>query len=303
MLPVFPDFEKLSLSHKSDVESYLQKYPPYSDFNFLSMWSYNTEKDTIISSLNDNLVVRFRDYITNEPFYSFLGSNKVEETITSLLTKSVEEKLQPELKMVPESSLIPIHMLQSSFFITEDQNNFDYILSIPEIAALTGDRYHTQRNFVNRFQKLHGNCTIQELDLMNPLIEGEILSVFYRWEEIKSSSREDTEHELTAIKRTLGDAKYFKLISVGIYNGKKLIGFIIADLNHDNNAESHFAKADTSFAGIYYTLYHYLAKYLHAQGYLYLNNEQDLGIPGLRKSKEQWNPIRYLKKYRITAKN
>src|SRR5581483_484065 len=249
MLPVFPDFEKLSLSHKSDVESYLQKYPPYSDFNFLSMWSYNTEKDTIISSLNDNLVVRFRDYITNEPFYSFLGSNKVEETITSLLTKSVEEKLQPELKMVPESSLIPIHMLQSSFFITEDQNNFDYILSIPEIAALTGDRYHTQRNFVNRFQKLHGNCTIQELDLMNPLIEGEILSVFYRWEEIKSSSREDTEHELTAIKRTLGDAKYFKLISVGIYNGKKLIGFIIADLNHDNNAESHFAKADTSFAG------------------------------------------------------
>ena len=38
MIPEFPEFKKLELSNKEEIEKITQKFPPYSDFNFVSMW-------------------------------------------------------------------------------------------------------------------------------------------------------------------------------------------------------------------------------------------------------------------------
>lgn len=85
MIPEFPEFKKLELSDKKDIEQFTSKFPPYSDFNFVSMWSWDIKGEMRVSQLNDNLVVRFTDYLTGEPFYSFLGNNKVNDTAEKLL--------------------------------------------------------------------------------------------------------------------------------------------------------------------------------------------------------------------------
>jgi len=41
MLPEFPKFKGIELSDKEDVEKITHKYPSYSDFNFVSMWSWD----------------------------------------------------------------------------------------------------------------------------------------------------------------------------------------------------------------------------------------------------------------------
>lgn len=73
MIPEFPQFKVLELSDKGDIEVFTKKFPPYSDFNFVSMWSWDIKGDMRISQLNDNLVVRFTDYLTGNPFFSFFG--------------------------------------------------------------------------------------------------------------------------------------------------------------------------------------------------------------------------------------
>src|SRR3989338_5939738 len=102
MIPKFPKFKKLELSDKKDIEKFTSKFPPYSDFNFVSMWSWDIKGEMRISILNENLVVRFTDYITGEPFFSFLGNNKVNETAEALIDLSKKEGLKPMLKLVPE---------------------------------------------------------------------------------------------------------------------------------------------------------------------------------------------------------
>ena len=302
IIPLFPNFKKLTLHDKEEIKEYLHKYPPYADFNFLSMWSYNIKNDLIISSLNDNLVVRFRDYITSDLFYSFLGNNKVVETVEKLLERSRAEKLNQELKLIPESNIIKQEKLLQEYSVVEDNDNFEYIHSIAELSELRGGKYHTHRNFVNRFQALYPSHRVELLNIKDQKIQDQILNVFYVWEKRRNEKRQNTQHELIALKRALLDASDFTVVSVGIYVDNALRGFIIADLGHNKYSQSHFAKADMLYPQVYYMLYHHLAKQLRSMGYEFLNNEQDLGIPGLRKAKQQWNPIRYLKKYKIKRK-
>src|SRR3989344_4278099 len=104
-LPEFPKFKNLELSDKEAIEKITHKFPPYSDFNFVSMWSWDVKGEMRVSTLHGNLVVRFTDYLTGQPFYSFLGDSKVNETAEALLQLSKEEGLKAELKLVPEDSI------------------------------------------------------------------------------------------------------------------------------------------------------------------------------------------------------
>ena len=102
MIPLFPQFKKLELSDKESVYALLSLYPPYSDFNFAGTWSWDVRNKMQISNLNGNYVIRFIDYVTGEPFFTFLGEHKVNETITLLLDIARSENYTPELKLIHE---------------------------------------------------------------------------------------------------------------------------------------------------------------------------------------------------------
>ena len=164
MLPEFPNFKKLELSDKEDVEKITHKYPPYSDFNFVSMWSWDIKGEMRISQLNGNLVVRFTDYITGDPFYSFLGNNKVNETAETLLQFCKKEGAKTILELVPEDSIKGLNI--KKFNIEEDRDHFDYIYPINSIASYLGSEYQKHRKMVRRFEKQH-KFEILTLNLMN----------------------------------------------------------------------------------------------------------------------------------------
>jgi hypothetical protein len=60
----------------------------------------------------------------------------------------------------------------------------------------------------------------------------------------------------------------------------------------------HFEKADPSIPGIYAFINQ---QFVHRNfmEMTYINREEDMGIPGLRKAKESYNPVRMVHKYRI----
>jgi hypothetical protein len=105
MIPAFPDFKKVEVTDREAVEAHTHKYEPYSDFNFISLWAWDTSGERMISELNGNLVVRFTDYSTNEPFLSFLGTNETEHTARTLIDYCKENGLPTTLKLMPEISV------------------------------------------------------------------------------------------------------------------------------------------------------------------------------------------------------
>lgn len=301
MIPEFPEFKKLELSDRKDIKKFTSKFPPYSDFNFVSMWSWNIKGEMRLSILNDNLVVYFTDYITGEPFYSFLGNNRVDQTIEALLDLSKKEGLKPILKLVPEDSIKNIN--KNKFTVKEDMDNFDYIYDIPTLAEFRGSVYETHRNLMHQFLKKYKNWEIKNIDLSEVYNKNSILSLFTQWIKNKGDSMllEEYKNEFLSLNNLLSISNFPKLnlTCFALYIDNTLIGFIINESVGEYNI-IHFEKANTSFKGCYPFLMNQNSKNLNNLRVKYLNFEQDLGIDSLRFTKTKLCPTLFLKKYLIT---
>lgn len=300
MVHQFPRFKKLELTDRPLIEAYIAPFPPYSDYNFTSLWSWNTKDQTELSELDGNLVVRFTDYITGEPFYSFIGLRPHKKTIRQLLNFIKSEGLAPTMRLLPEDSIR--RLKRADFSLHEDPDNFDYILSIPDLTTFQGRHLRGKRNFVNRFRKLYRSTT-SEIDITNSGTQKKIQELFSIWTTQKKLISGEAENEFVALWRLLHAAiSSIHVITIGIFADNRLIGFSINEVVGQSYAILHFEKADTnSFIGVYPYVMQETARELAARGCRYLNYEQDLGLPGLKKAKESYHPCHVLKKYIITA--
>ncbi|OGG15734.1 hypothetical protein A3D77_01775 [Candidatus Gottesmanbacteria bacterium RIFCSPHIGHO2_02_FULL_39_11] len=299
MLPAFPNFKKIELSDRKIIEQFTQQFPPYNDFEFVSLWTYNMGEKNAFSTIYGNLVIKIHDFITGDFFYSFLGTNRIKETIAALLEKSKEDYLGDQLKLIPEVNIKSSPEVENYFSIKEDRDSFDYILSVDEIVDLKGGKYHYRRKNISRFNRHFPDHSIETLDLSKEETRQNIKELFFLWEQQKEKKRNETEIELTAIERLFDLVDVHNIMGLGIYIQNKLIGFSIYHTVQDNYAIFSFAKGDTSYKAIYEYLNHEVAKHLKTLGTVYINYEQDLGIPELREAKMSWGPVYFLKKYTI----
>jgi hypothetical protein len=63
MIPTFPVFKRLEITDKVDFKKIVLQFEPYSDHNFVSLWSFDTKEDCEISILNENLVIKMNDFL------------------------------------------------------------------------------------------------------------------------------------------------------------------------------------------------------------------------------------------------
>jgi len=302
-LPIFPDFEALTINHKVVINTFTSFLPNYSDFNFFSMFTYNVNDGVKISSINGNLVVKFYDYLTSKPFYTFLGTNKVEETVLTLTTLSLQDGLEPTLKLIPEINVdSKLKTLRKTYEVTEDPDNFDYICSTEGLGALSGGTYRSQKNMVNKLLKTTPRISTHFIESIAQH-QDSIMELFNRWLLWKNRDHfEDHETERQAILKAIKYSETFDLLNLLVYEDSKLIGFFITDIDN-GRATTSFTKADPAYPGLSTYLFHITARELFKKGFNEMNLEQDLGIPGLRQAKRSWNPVGYLKKYIIRTKS
>ncbi len=302
MIPEFPKFKKLELSDKENIEKFTSKFPPYSDFNFVSMWAWDIKSEMLISQLHGNLIVRFTDYLTSKPFYSFLGENRANEVAEELLTLSKKEGLKEVLKLVPEDSIKNLD--KNKFKIIEDRDNFDYMYNIQHLSNLKGTKYETHRNLINQFHKKHPGWRVNAINFQEVRHREDILELYKKWlknKEVDLSLAKEYRNEFLAMERLLsiGDLTKHNLTCFATYVENTLVGFIINEHIKDHNI-IHFEKAHIDYKGSYPFLMQQNSKILENFNLKYLNFEQDLGIEALKFTKNKLRPSHFLKKYLVT---
>lgn len=299
-IPTFPRFKPLDLEDRGEIDSFTRQHPPYSDFNFVNLFCHNTTGDCQVSMLNGNLVVRFRDYVTLEPFYSFLGCNRVAETVERLMALSREQGVSPSLRLVPESCLrATMDDLDEGRVIAEDPDSADYIIDAPSLVALASGRWRNKRKAASKFKRSHPQHSLREIDIHDAHTQEQIRRLFQTWADKRQKTANETHNEMKAIERVMRHARHFRLISLGAFLNDRLEGFTINEVVHDAHYIGHFGKTNPDYSGLAVVLESETARIMVALGCKYMNFQQDLGLHGLKRYKCSWHPTTHLRKFTL----
>jgi hypothetical protein len=254
-LPVFPRFKHISRNDTLHVKSLTCHYPPYSDYDFVSLWIWDTNNSVLLSTLHDNLVVQFSDYLSGEQFLSFCGTNRVEETVRTLLSHAKKKGLVTELRLIPEVvvSHIRTGTMNNLFRIIEDENNRDYLLDTDKISKMSGKKLHQKRKLLHHFIKKHA-YTAHIRPLTAETVRKELLRFFFQWEKERDKTRTETRNELTAFRRLLRARRNFSVEVLTISVDGSICGFTIFEHVRPDYAVSAFQKGSVSEKGIYEVL-------------------------------------------------
>lgn len=301
MIPLFPKFKRLELLDWPEIKGFTDDFLPYSDFNFVSLWSWNTDNERMISVLNGNLVVLFTDYNDNRPFFSFIGTHLPSETALALIDFAERNSVEPTLKFVPRESAELINK-ESALLVKEDEDNFDYIFSISKLADLQGSEYKSKRHSADKFFRDNPDVRLEVCSLSDSAMRSKITLTANKWSENKLITNEthDFSQERGAISRLMQLESFEKLIVTCAFLKEEMIAFSVDEVQNKEYAISHFFKTNHKLNGLSDHFNREIAKYLEGRGVTMWNWEQDLGFESLRKSKNSYRPINLLKKFSIT---
>lgn len=178
-------------------------------------------------------------------------------------------------------------------FITVSSNSWwDYLYDRETFVTLEGRELHGKRNFNKRFYKSHPEAQFELITQENIPLCQKFLNTWY---ENYGKLTEGLKAERQAIALAFEHYDEFGLFGGLLREGDQIFGFTYGSQVADDIFSVHIEKADRNTVGAYPALASSLAKAL-PEKFTYVNREEDLGIAGLRKAKEDWFPSGMVRK-------
>ncbi len=182
------------------------------------------------------------------------------------------------------------------FSYTERRSSFDYIYESAALASLSGKKFHGKRGHLKKFLKNYeGRYTCRPLTAADI---DDILNFQQKWIEKAGDkdSRETLEYESRSISKLFESFAYFNLLGAVLRVDGEIVAYCLAARTCEDTVEVMVEKADYGFDGAYQMINKSFAE-LVSDKVKYLNREDDLGLPGLRKAKLSYYPVMLIEKY------
>jgi hypothetical protein len=185
------------------------------------------------------------------------------------------------------------------FRFIPERDYFDYIYLREDLVMLSGKKYQAKRNHINKFSKLYR----YEYKVLTPDLVPQCLALECKWYKANRTEEDALElsHERRSLTFALQHAVELDLMGGVICVEGQIVAFSFgAPINRDTFAV-HVEKADVRYDGVYSVMNFEFARRIPEQ-YMYVNREEDLGIAGLRQSKQSYRPVFLLEKHTAVKK-
>ncbi len=177
----------------------------------------------------------------------------------------------------------------------------DYIYKRESLAQLSGKKLHAKKNLVNRFWRLYPDASYQPITKENI---ADALTVAEQW--FAERAEEGVDADMSELAHIRKAAEYWEALGLfgGVLYAEGLpVAMTMASAISRQAIDVHFEKAVGAFAaeGAFAAINQAFAASDAAAPYSYVNREEDMGMPGLRKAKEAYRPAFKVEKYYGTA--
>jgi len=297
MIPEFPDFKPLGPEDRQTLlEAYAASGLTTCDVSPTNLYLWRDCQTPKLTRIRSNLCVLLESHAEAAYFLPPLGNDGLQETVRICLGHV------GQLSRVPAS--MAMHLPRGEFVVTPQRDSFDYIYRVQALAELKGKAFDGKRNHIRKFTRLYPQYEFRILEHSQLHHAG---ALFDAWTSAREHSRSvnlavpaiSHDCQRRALERAFEDYAFLGLIGGALLVDGEMRGFVVASRGFGDNIIAHFSYADARMPGVYQTLLWEACRRLFS-AFTFLNLEEDLGIPGLRKTKLSWQPLKLEEKYLVT---
>jgi hypothetical protein len=289
VIPQYPGSRSIDLNDKELFDAAFKKFPPQiSEYTFTNLYAWRQPHGISVSQYRGYTLVSSRQNGKNV-FYPPIGPDPA-KIIKEIL-------LQDDVEFFNVTKEIADKISGEEQFLTEsDRDNWDYLYKIKDLIELKGGNYSSKRNFIRRFKS---EQEFEYLALPSERLSGACREFENIWCEAKNCDIDPgLNAERQAFYEMIERLLNFNLICGAIRVNDRVCAAAIAERLNKDTMVMHILKALPDITGLYQVMLNeFLSR--NSKGFEYLNMEEDLGVEGLRKSKESYKPFKMVEKYRV----
>ncbi|MEG1512876.1 MAG: phosphatidylglycerol lysyltransferase domain-containing protein [Raoultibacter sp.] len=321
------NFQPIQLSDKKAIETILRPLRRNdSALGFANLYSLQEKYGTRFCIEDTLLYLRQENRFAGEyAYYLPLGSHNLAQDTTELIRRaredggcfrfvgvSSEEKMLLEhatqakrdipRRATPEDERTSADFSTCPLTFEEDRDYAEYLYCTETIATYAGSRLAKKRREARKFFQLYGDsASVAAIDIENL---DDVLAFQHEWLK-HNEHRDSSTHPLDSEHRKIMlDAHHFKnldLEGIILYVDTHVVGYAYGTLLPGGAFDVLVLKGDLTYHFVWRAVLQELAKHLLGRAE-FLNLEEDLGLPGLRESKQNYKPIALLEKFQAFPK-
>lgn len=217
------------------------------------------------------------------------------------------DKLQAIVQLIDDARLrgIPLRLCglsqEETAFLEEHfpgrfrvfpiRDTFDYIYDITRLASLSGRKLAQKRNHIHRFEESFPDWHAEPITADDLPQCREMVEQWYS-HHAELYGEADFSMEQDAIRRCFEYYEALEMEGLLLRADGRIVAVTMGNRTSEDTFDVNFEKAYSDMQGAYPLINRSFAQYLHEKypELLWLNREDDMGIPGLRKAKESYYP-------------
>jgi hypothetical protein len=197
--------------------------------------------------------------------------------------------------------LVPFHLVEiikeavPELSWKDDRPNYDYIYLTQDLIDLKGRDFHGKKNHLNYF---HKTFDYRYVKMTSSMADDAMrfIDEFNKRKEVPASEMEMLKMEEEAMKDVFQNLEKVGYEAGAILIDDKIEALAIGGRLGNKMITEHVEKANVNFRGLYQAINNEFCKNTAAWA-KYINREEDMGIPNLRKAKLSYRPVKLLEKY------
>lgn len=172
-----------------------------------------------------------------------------------------------------------------------DRDNWEYVYRTEDLLTLPGKAFRMKKNHLNGFLRQYADYVYEPVTTENLRAAATGIS---EWFAVRGHIEEEERAIATMLENW--EALSMKGAMIRIYG--KVEAFTAGTFLNERVAHIFFEKANPDIRGLYQTINRDFLVHEFAETE-FVNREEDMGVPGLRQAKTEYNPDHFAEKYDV----
>ena len=280
------DFKPVRAEDKETINKYLKHVRSRScDMSFAAIYLWRGFYNLEYAECEDMIVFR-----SNEEETSFslpLGAGDPKKALDRVLEYCREEGIPPVFHSISrEMEQYLNEQYPGQFRVEFDRDIADYIYETQALIELKGRKYHGKKNHIKKFSKMYD----WSYEAITPENTQECLDMLKKWKAQNCATEDLEKHaEICVSEASLREREFLGLTGGLLRVDGQVVAFTVGEQIHPDTFCVHIEKAFADIQGAYSMINQQFLIH-EAADCKYVNREDDVGDPGLRKAKLSYHP-------------